>query len=120
MATINQTIDTDTATLVVEELGHKVKLVSEDVRRATRGFLSHRGRHGETCPRGDDNGACRSWQNITTRLYSQDQSDKWRRRRALPNTLGPIAWFVMMRASLLLILQATPLSLLCVLGEREY
>ena len=31
MATINQTIDTDTATLVVEELGHRVKLVSEDV-----------------------------------------------------------------------------------------
>ena len=31
MATINQTIDTDTATLVVEELGHKVKLISEDV-----------------------------------------------------------------------------------------
>ena len=31
MATINQTIDADTATLVVEELGHRVKLVSEDV-----------------------------------------------------------------------------------------
>ena len=30
IATINQTIDTDTATLVVEELGHKVKLISED------------------------------------------------------------------------------------------
>jgi translation initiation factor IF-2 len=30
MATINQTIDLDTATLVVEELGHKVKIVSED------------------------------------------------------------------------------------------
>ena len=31
MATINQAIDADTATLVVEELGHRVKLVSEDV-----------------------------------------------------------------------------------------
>lgn len=30
MATINQTIDLDTATLVVEEMGHKVKVVSED------------------------------------------------------------------------------------------
>jgi translation initiation factor IF-2 len=30
MATINQVIDQDTAALVVEELGHKVKLVSED------------------------------------------------------------------------------------------
>ena len=30
MATINQMIDQDTASLVVEELGHKVKLVSED------------------------------------------------------------------------------------------
>ena len=30
MATINQTIDQDTATLVVEELGHSVKLVSDD------------------------------------------------------------------------------------------
>ncbi len=30
MATINQTVDQDTATLVVEEMGHKVKLVSED------------------------------------------------------------------------------------------
>jgi translation initiation factor IF-2 len=30
MATINQMIDQDTATLVVEELGHKVKLVSAD------------------------------------------------------------------------------------------
>ncbi len=30
MATINQTIDTDTAALVVEELGHKTKLISED------------------------------------------------------------------------------------------
>lgn len=30
MATINQTLDQDTATLVVEELGHKVKLVSAD------------------------------------------------------------------------------------------
>lgn len=31
MATINQTLDLDTATLVVEELGHKVKVVSDDV-----------------------------------------------------------------------------------------
>lgn len=30
MATINQTIDRDTATLVVEEMGHKAKFVSED------------------------------------------------------------------------------------------
>lgn len=30
MATINQALDQDTATLVTEELGHKVKLVSED------------------------------------------------------------------------------------------
>ena len=30
MATINQAVDQDTAVLVVEELGHKVKLVSED------------------------------------------------------------------------------------------
>jgi len=30
MATINQPIDQDTATLVVEEMGHQVKLVSED------------------------------------------------------------------------------------------
>ena len=31
MATINQPIDQDTATLVVEEMGHKIKIVSEDV-----------------------------------------------------------------------------------------
>ncbi|MEE4281176.1 MAG: translation initiation factor IF-2 [Pseudomonadales bacterium] len=31
MATINQTLDQDTATLVVEEMGHKVKVVSDDV-----------------------------------------------------------------------------------------
>lgn len=31
MATINQTVDADTATLVVEEMGHRIKLVSEDV-----------------------------------------------------------------------------------------
>lgn len=31
MATINQPIDQDTATLVVDEMGHKVKIVSEDV-----------------------------------------------------------------------------------------
>ena len=31
MATINQVIDQDTATLVVEEMGHKIKIVSEDV-----------------------------------------------------------------------------------------
>ena len=30
MATINQTIDQDTATLVIEEMGHKIKIVSED------------------------------------------------------------------------------------------
>ena len=30
MATINQPLDADTATLVVEEMGHKVKMVSED------------------------------------------------------------------------------------------
>ena len=30
MATINQTVDTDTATLVVEEMGHRIKFVSED------------------------------------------------------------------------------------------
>lgn len=30
MATINQTIDQDTATLVVEEMGHKAKFVSDD------------------------------------------------------------------------------------------
>jgi translation initiation factor IF-2 len=31
MATINQTIDLDTATLVVEEMGHKIKVVSDAV-----------------------------------------------------------------------------------------
>ncbi|MBV28020.1 MAG: translation initiation factor IF-2 [Gammaproteobacteria bacterium] len=31
MATINQAIDQDTATLVVEEMGHRIKIVSEDV-----------------------------------------------------------------------------------------
>ena len=31
MATINQAIDQDTATLVVEEMGHRIKFVSEDV-----------------------------------------------------------------------------------------
>ena len=31
MATINQTVDTDTATLVVEEMGHRIKFVSDDV-----------------------------------------------------------------------------------------
>ena len=31
MATINQTVDVDTATLVVEEMGHRTKIVSEDV-----------------------------------------------------------------------------------------
>ncbi len=30
MATINQTVDQDTATLVIEEMGHKVKLIHED------------------------------------------------------------------------------------------
>lgn len=30
MATINQAIDQDTATLVVEEMGHRIKIVSED------------------------------------------------------------------------------------------
>ena len=30
MATINQTLDQDTATLVVEEMGHKVKIVADD------------------------------------------------------------------------------------------
>ena len=30
MATINQTLDQETATLVIEEMGHKVRLVSED------------------------------------------------------------------------------------------
>lgn len=30
MATINQTLDQDTATLLVEEMGHKVRVVSED------------------------------------------------------------------------------------------
>ena len=31
MATINQAVDVDTATLVVEEMGHRIKIVSEDV-----------------------------------------------------------------------------------------
>ena len=31
MATINQAVDRDTATLVVEEMGHRIKFVSEDV-----------------------------------------------------------------------------------------
>ncbi|MGE0623560.1 MAG: translation initiation factor IF-2 [Pseudomonadales bacterium] len=30
MATINQTVDQDTATLIVEEMGHRVKLIHED------------------------------------------------------------------------------------------
>jgi len=30
MATINQMIDQDTASLVVEELGHRIKLKSDD------------------------------------------------------------------------------------------
>ena len=35
MATINQMIDQDTATLVVEELGHRIRLVSDDEARGT-------------------------------------------------------------------------------------
>ena len=31
MATINQAVDRDTATLVVEEMGHRIKFISEDV-----------------------------------------------------------------------------------------
>ena len=31
MATINQAVDQDTATLVVEEMGHRIKFISEDV-----------------------------------------------------------------------------------------
>jgi translation initiation factor IF-2 len=45
MATINQMIDQDTATLVVEELGHKVKLVSADAleENLTEDLAQHEG-----------------------------------------------------------------------------
>jgi len=45
MATINQMIDQDTATLVIEELGHQVKLVSADVleQRLEEALSQHEG-----------------------------------------------------------------------------
>jgi len=49
MATINQTIDQDTATLVVEEMGHKVKVVSEDA--LEEDFVASLNIEGETSPR---------------------------------------------------------------------
>ena len=48
MATINQVIDQDTAVLVVEELGHKAKLVSES---AVEEELLHQEPQGEKKPR---------------------------------------------------------------------
>jgi len=48
MATINQVIDKDTAVLVVEELGHKAKLVSES---AVEEELLHQEPQGEKRPR---------------------------------------------------------------------
>ncbi len=50
MATINQMIDQDTATLVVEEMGHKVKLVSADAleERLEESLAQH---EGELAPR---------------------------------------------------------------------
>ena len=49
MATINQPIDQDTATLVVEEMGHKVKVVSEDALEEK--FEASLQIEGETKPR---------------------------------------------------------------------
>jgi len=49
MATINQTLDQDTATLLVEEMGHKVKVVSEDALEEE--FEASLQIEGETSPR---------------------------------------------------------------------
>ena len=49
MATINQALDQDTAILVVEELGHKVKLVAED--SVEQGLVQSLKVEGEEAPR---------------------------------------------------------------------
>jgi translation initiation factor IF-2 len=51
MATINQMIDQDTATLVVEELGHTIKLVSSDAleEELEETLAQHGGTQGSGC-----------------------------------------------------------------------
>jgi translation initiation factor IF-2 len=52
MATINQMIDQDTATLVVEELGHTIKLISADVleEKLEETLARHEGTEGPRAP----------------------------------------------------------------------
>ena len=64
MATPVQAIDADTAELVVQEFGHRVRRVSEsdvELGHRRRGGCGHRAGVAGAC--GDDHGACRPWQD---------------------------------------------------------
>ena len=77
MATINQALDTETATLVAAEFDHTVENVAFDVESALEvGHEEQAEKKTRTAPsRGHYHGACRSWQNVTPRHDSQDQRD---------------------------------------------
>ena len=85
MATINQTLDADTATLVVEEFGHKVVRVSEsDVEMASRACRRQRGEPGVAAAGRHRHGPRRPRQDLAARRDAQDRRRRRRGRRHHP------------------------------------
>ena len=72
MATINHTIDKDTAEYIVKEFGHKAILENLEPKEIKKNqTMSGKIEKKATCSY--NNGACRSWQNIFIRCTEADQ-----------------------------------------------
>ena len=83
MVTINQSLDQDTAILVVEEMGHTAKPAEEkDIEQRTDCRRRSGGRRGrKPSARGDRDGSRRSRQDLAARLHPQGSRGRRRGRR---------------------------------------
>ncbi len=79
MVTINQVIDQETAAVVVEEMGHKAKLIQENALEEELASLDPgRGGNRPSAAGGDHHGPCGSRQDIPAGLYPPHQGGRGR------------------------------------------
>ena len=91
MATINQTIDQDTAVLVVEEMGHTAVMRKENVIEEDLQSETSEGARGRAAPAGGDrHGPRRPRQDLAARLHPQAPRSRRARPAASPSTSARI------------------------------